>query len=271
MACFRIACLCLTVGSVGMGFGPMALAQADGSSVEAARQLFSLGLTASNEGRWGDAVSYFSRSYALAPRPSTLLNLAQAQKESGHWVDSIQSYRRFLSLVDKGPLVQRRAEAEQSIADLEAKVGRLTVHISGIHDQDRVWLGEMELAHEALGVIFSVDPGSTTVRVERGGGELVQRLISVEEGAEQEVFLEVPLVVADETSYEASDETLERSEWYRKPWVWVGAGAVIVGVVATVLWVSRSKDDGPHKGTLGGGTVVFELSDIAGVNTGGVR
>ena len=104
------------------------------SEVAAARDLFRSGVEALSAEQWEDAARDFERSFALAQRPNTLLNLATAQSELGRVVAAIESYRGYLSLSDEDD--DRRPAVEQAIAELEPRVAHVTLELDGFEEGD---------------------------------------------------------------------------------------------------------------------------------------
>jgi len=88
--------LVATLGLLGglassAGLCGAAQAQSAASETAAARELYAQGVAAAQEGRLAEAIARFERSYALAPRDATLLNLAQVQERDGRVVAAIDS------------------------------------------------------------------------------------------------------------------------------------------------------------------------------------
>lgn len=104
-------------------------ARADDDATERARTFFNAGAQAYAAARYGDAVRSFEQAYALAPRPTVLFSLAQAERkdfldrgDAGSLRRAIAHYTEYLSVVPSGG---RRPEALEAKADLEARAARL--------------------------------------------------------------------------------------------------------------------------------------------------
>src|SRR5690606_12666677 len=113
----RVAALALAVLAAVPSYAGPARAQGSESAslVGAARGLYREGVRAGGEGRWEDARSAFERSYELAPRVATLLNLAVALEHLGRFVEAIDAYRRFLARADEATLRERGEAAHAAI------------------------------------------------------------------------------------------------------------------------------------------------------------
>lgn len=99
--------------------------------VDAARVLYDAGVTAYAAGRFGAAVQAFSEAYALAPKPSVLFSLAQAERrfytaerDKKALKDAITHFRKYLDEVPQGG---RRADAVEALGELEAAAARADV------------------------------------------------------------------------------------------------------------------------------------------------
>lgn len=113
----------LLVGSFFVGsflVGGVARAQepapiADASHDAEARGLFDAGAAAYRDGRYADALDYFTRSYDLSSRPELLYNMAVSEEYLGHGADALAHFRLYLERV---PDAANRAEVEGRIASL---------------------------------------------------------------------------------------------------------------------------------------------------------
>lgn len=198
----------LLAALAALALAPRASAQS-ASELAAARSLFEEGLAAARGGRWDEARQRFERSYEIAPRPTTLLNLAGAQVQTGRLVAGAESYRRFLSEARRGREARYRRQAQQALAEVEPRLGRLIVRVEGVGEEDTILLDGVELARAALGVGVPVDPGRRTLVVRRGEADRAREIVTVAEGEEREVTLRavalrVPAAVADRTSAPAA-------------------------------------------------------------------
>ena len=256
-----------------------ALAQEEPSAEEmaAARQLFRSGLGHARAGRWEQARADFERSYETAPVPTTLLNLAGAQVETGHLRAGAESYRRFLAEATEGRAARYRDQAQRALDAVEARLAHVTVEVGGLSDNDVVRLDDDALEHGSLGESMPVDPGEHAVSVERSGGTIAEERFTLREGQERRVTLEVPAVAVPSVA-EASAATGDGGESLSvfgrgdedddgdgggvlaSPWFWTGVGAVVIGAAVVVILVATADggQEDPFQGNLGMGHVMFE-------------
>jgi len=265
----RLACTLLVWFLLGLAPSPLAAQSA--SEVAAARALFEEGVAAAGEARWPDALAAFERSYAIAPRSSTLLNLAGVQVELGRFVAASESYRRLIRDAGRGARErQLREQAEEALERLTPRLARLTLHIDGLDEDDAIVLDDAEVAHAIVGVATPVDPGFHRVVVSRSGGEIGSASLSLAEGeaSELQVILRPAgaIPAASEggvpSEREVPDGALEAGaaggDDVTLPVVLTTLGVLVVGgVVAAVLATQLPGSPSYYTGNLGDGQIRF--------------
>ncbi len=180
------------------------------SEVGAARALFEQGVAAAREARWEDALAAFERSYAIAPRASTRLNLAGAQVQLGRLVAAAESYRATIADAGSGARDRRiRDQATEALAALEPRLAHVTIEIAALRDGDVVRVDHEEVASAILGVATPMNPGAHEIEVERAGAIVGRRHVELAEGERATVAVALAM----------SADTLERA-----PVADVGAG-----------------------------------------------
>jgi tetratricopeptide (TPR) repeat protein len=87
--------------------------------LEDARALYARGKAAYDAGDYQEALSQFSRAYALHPTPALLFNMAQASRLSGagHCAEALELYERYL---ERDPAPENPAEIRDRIAQMRA-------------------------------------------------------------------------------------------------------------------------------------------------------
>lgn len=255
------------LASSALSLSPGAVASAQSSSeIGAARGLFQQGLAAAREGRWEDALAHFERSYAIAPRPTTLLNLAGAQAQTGRLVAGAESYRRFLAEARRGREARYRPQAEEALAAVEARLAHVVVRVEGLTDGDVVVLDGVELARAALGVEMPVDPGTRTLLVRRGGNDRAREVVVLAEGERREIAVDASVdltVVAERDTTAAPDAALRAdSPPADDSGLWiglgVGIGVLVAAGVALAVGLVVDAESAIYTGNLGPGTLQFE-------------
>ncbi|MCC7540652.1 MAG: hypothetical protein IT379_30835 [Deltaproteobacteria bacterium] len=155
--------------------------------------LFRQGVQAARDGRWPDALEAFSRSYALSPRPLTLMNLAGAQARTGRLLEATDGYRRFLvEATDERTRGYREAVA-RALREVEQRTPRVRLEIAGVLPTDRIAIDEREHLGNQTGAEIAVNPGEHRVVVRRGEPAMIvgRAQFSVSEG--QRTRVAVPL------------------------------------------------------------------------------
>jgi hypothetical protein len=161
---------------------PSARATPSTSAVEEARKQFHVGVEAARKGHWAEALIAFQASYALAPYPASLFNLAGAQLRTGKLLVSSANYRRFAGSTDAGISGAHRKAAETQMARIEASIPRLRIIIDGLRPDDRVLLDSKRIYSNELDHDLWLDPGSHTISLHRPGGHEEVRRIVLGEG-----------------------------------------------------------------------------------------
>lgn len=94
-------------------------AAAGADELEDARALYARGKAAYDAGDYQEALSQFSRAYALHPTPALLFNMAQASRLSGagHCAEALELYERYL---ERDPAPENPAEIRDRIAQMRS-------------------------------------------------------------------------------------------------------------------------------------------------------
>lgn len=145
--------------------GLLLLASTAAAQEPDARALFEQGVEHADQERWGEAVEYFRRSWALDERAVTAFNLAGAQLRLGRPIatlDALQDYLRFAGGRDP----RREAARELSELALEA-----IVHVDLTLDPPHATLriDGVLAAGEGARRELRLDPGEHLLRVEADG------------------------------------------------------------------------------------------------------
>lgn len=163
-----------------------------------ARENYTRGVEASSAERWMEAREAFQQAYEVAPFAPVVYNLATAQAQTGQLVEAAESYREFLRRCQSQQTPELRADAQQLLAGVTPRIGRLTLRVSGIsREVDAITLDDEALSHAVLGSAIPINPGRHDLRIVREGeGELETRQLTIDEGERRTVELSVPEYVA---------------------------------------------------------------------------
>jgi hypothetical protein len=253
----RLAWL-LTLSLAALPAGALAQSQGD---VAQARDLFQQGIEAARAERWTEARERFERSYALAERPGTLLNLAGAQAQTGQLVRAAESYRRFLAQATRGREARIAPQARRALAELEPRIAHLTVHATRAEGEVVTLDGE-ELPAAELDVSIPIDPGAHVLALVRGDSERDREAFTLTEGEEREVTLEpsIQIEVSPELAAASADRPSSGGGDDSGLWIGLGVGAAVVVIAAIVLgaYFGAEAANAPFQGNLGPGMISFE-------------
>lgn len=183
-----IAALALAAALCAPSFARTARAQ-DKSEAEAQR-LFLEGRAAVERGDYAAGCPKFEESLKIVRRAGTLLNLAQCEDHAGRLRPALDYWNEGAKQLD--PTDERLALARKRIAELEARVPKLTVSLASTAPAGVVVrVDGAPLPAAEIGAARQMDPGSHEV-VLLVPGQPEQRLpVELAEGDRKEVLLQV--------------------------------------------------------------------------------
>jgi tetratricopeptide (TPR) repeat protein len=117
----RLLVAIVVIACVATGAGQAAAQDEDGGGDEHARELFELGDSAFQDGRYEDALGYFQRAHELSGRPELVFNIGSSLERLGRTREAIDAYERFLR---ERPDAGNRTLVEDKIAVLEQSLSR---------------------------------------------------------------------------------------------------------------------------------------------------
>ena len=235
-----------------------AAAQADDTNAAAtgaARELYQRAMRAAESERWDDARRDFERSYELAPRSATLLNLAVVNVRSGHLVTAVECYRRYLARATPDERAETGTRVEQQIATLESRLARVSLSAVGLEEGDVVQLDGVDISAAAMGLDLPLDPGAHEATITRAGHACAARAFAVAEGERLDVELVLACPVIEPVDADLPPPAPEDPT----PWIILGVGggaAVVAGLVAGILVATAPPPLGPYQGNVGPGAFV---------------
>lgn len=239
-----------------------------------ARSLFEQGVELASNGRWADAADRFQRSLSLRESPVVAYNLAVARMETGRLVEASE----LLTRVEKDPAGNRKLKRQAAALqrEIEPKIATLVVSLDERAAMHEARINERPIPPAALGVPTPVDPGEIVVTLEEDGQQLWSQRLVVSPGSQQRVTIRLPprqSASGAETSPPPRESALAPSQvalpasepnpgprvaqtrpardpparddgsLWEEPWLWAGAGAVIVGAVVVGLLASGGDSD----------------------------
>jgi len=218
------------------------------------------GVEAAQHGDWELARQRFEQSYALEPRPLTLYNLAAAQEHTDKLVAARASYNAFVRKA-KAEHDKFRKLAVAAIATLDKQIPKLRIRVTGFAANTEIRIDGRSVAPAELAGEIAVDPGDHTVAVIRDGETAAQRALRLARGAHEDVALvappppaPVPPTTPKPIAEPAPAKPVPERSVLASPWLWVVAGAVVLGAAGAGYYEYRQPGD-PTKGTLGPGVL----------------
>jgi tetratricopeptide (TPR) repeat protein len=202
-----------------------------------AQGLLGEGTALYEKGEYTAALEKFQAAYSAYSSPKIWFNIGQANRDLGRPVEALEAFQRFLDGVpDASP--EDKADAQASVAELQKKLGQLTVvceTAGAALSVDGRALGPAPIA-KPLWVV----PGAHQVTALQKGAAPVVESAEVAAGGTATVVLKIgqlavlpppPLVEAVTTT--PPPET-SRGWWLGRTWTWVAAGSTVVLAGAAV-------------------------------------
>ena len=146
-----------------------------------ASRLFQDGRAAFAQADYERASSFFEQSYQLDPALGTLLNLAVCEEKLGKLRSALAHLEQARDSADAAD--RRRPLVEERIAQLDARIPRLTVQRSpAMNDNVAISLDQRELAPAEIGATMRIDPGRHILDCTGPRGERCTNVFSLKEG-----------------------------------------------------------------------------------------
>jgi hypothetical protein len=242
-------------------------ARADEATAEA---LFQAGKGLMDQKKYAEACPKLEASFKLGPAVGTMLNLADCHEKEGklaqawgNWGDARDQAKRE----NDKPRMELAARRQK---ELDPRVPKLTVNVTGAVNGLDVYRDELQLESAMLGVPLPVDPGVHIVTLRRGKSVMREKKVEIAEKATDEVTIDatgIPVAPPEEqngASGGTKSETKPKVVMVRKSKGMMAGGIVLASVGGVTTLISL-----PVFGaSIGGGAVVLLLG--AGMTTGGI-
>jgi hypothetical protein len=173
-----------------------AMAQSDEQRA-GARELATEGLAAFEAQNYQGAVELFRKAESLVHAPPHLLYLARAHSKLGQYVKAREAYLRVINeqLPSSAPPAFRTAQSDaaQELAQVEPKIGRLSVKVEGAEGVNDlvVTVDGVAMATVLLGTAQPADPGEHTVEASATGYRAEPQKITLAEAERGSVTLKL--------------------------------------------------------------------------------
>jgi len=235
-------------------FSTTALAEPTAADRATARTLAQEGQQALESKNYAVAIDKFGRADSLVHAPTLLLGLARAQAGIGKLVEAQESYNRIIrdGVAPGAPRSWAKAldDANKEVTALPTRLPWVTITVLGPTNPDVV-IDSTPIPAASLGVKRPVNPGSHTVRVSAEGYVPTEKAITLSEGQNLNVNLELDpsptdSALAAKKGAAAGDTTSSSSADARNYVAYgalgVGGAGIIVGSVAGVLAIRKKSE-----------------------------
>ena len=257
-----------------VGFSTVAAAQDGAHSSAAARSLFDEGIACADSADWTCAADRFERAYALRASPVIGSNLGVALMHLDRLVEAAETLRAVIRDASATPALV--ADAQRQIAQLEARVGRVTIRVEGPLDEVTLAMDGHAIASMLIGVAMPADPGEHRIEARRRGETVALATTHVDPAAAVEVALAIPAlppeleapaisvalampVIAPPTMPMPMDDAIARPVHHVEPWeewwFWTIVGVVVavgIGITVGVVAAPGATLPGGSLGTIDG-------------------
>ena len=143
---------------------------------------FKEGMAAIKGENYPAALTAFEKSYKLAPKAALLFNIAMCEKALYRYVDSITTFRRFLSESGDKIKPELKAQSEQAVQEMLTLIG--TLKLLDAPDEAEVFVDGKSIGKTPFKEGVLLDPGQHSVRVKANGFKPMTTEVTVASGAE---------------------------------------------------------------------------------------
>lgn len=239
---------------------PCGAEEADESAVQRARELFREGVALSDQEQWEAAAERFEQALELRDAPAIRYNLAATLVQLRRDLEAVENLEAVVE--SSASTEELRAQSRTLLAELEPRLGTLSVRTEGLEDATLTLDGEA-LAADQLGNPVRVSAGPHVVAAVLEGEEVAREEVRVAEGGSESVTLTYRPPIED-SIIEAVEEPVEQPsgtplirDW--RLWVGVGVGAAVV-VTAVVVGIAVGVGGGiedPIRGNMDPGVLTW--------------
>lgn len=239
------------------------VAYADDATAEA---LFQAGKGLMDQKKYAEACPKLEASYKLDPAVGTMLNLADCHEKEGKLAKAWGNWGEARDQAKRENDKARMDLAARRQKELEPRVPKLTVKVTGSVEGLAVYRDELQLESVMIGVPLPVDPGAHVITLRRGNSVLRDKKVEIAEKSTDEVTI-------DATGIPTAPPEVHNGHFGGpKPemvMVRKSKGLMAGGIVlSTVGGLTTMMSLPVFYASTGGGAAVFLLG--AGMTTGGI-
>jgi hypothetical protein len=212
-------------------------------------------------GRDADALKKLQGASDLDPTPRSAAQLGLCLQALGRWSDADGKLAEAISATDDPWIRKNRATLKDSLETVKTHVAR--VEVLGQPVGAEVFVNGRRVGTLPLADAVPVNEGLVDIEVRAAGFENEQRTVTMVGGAYQSLVVRLksvanaqvtaPAGVPDHSggaiglSAKSQDSSREEPRpLLKRPWFWIGVGAVVVGAVAAAVVLSAPGDKSPR-------------------------
>lgn len=157
------------------------------------------GVQAFDDGRYGEAVDYFTRAESIVHAPPHLLYIARAEVELGHFVRAREAYLKIVheEIDETAPRAFQDAQqqARRELPLLEPRIPAVIVTVTAPEGAPvELFRDDVKLPAALLGIAIPTDPGSHEFRASAPGYADSSTRVTLSEGQQQTIELRLSKV-----------------------------------------------------------------------------
>lgn len=181
------------------------------------RELFERGVELFATEEYEAALDAFQQAYELEPSGPVLYNIAMCQMALLRYVESIDTFNRYLELAGADVDDERRAEIDASIVEMEARLGEVRLSVEPPSDVE-VIIDDESVPQEYWSRL-RIRAGRHAIRVTAPRFLEETRQVDIPSGG----VTEITIVLQPDPAF------VERTPIVRRWWFWTIIGVVVVG------------------------------------------
>jgi hypothetical protein len=213
-----------------------------------AQALIDQGVELRRQGKDDEALKVFEEAQRISPSPRGLGQLGLAEQATGRWAEADRDLNAALLQTNDAWVLKSQAVLQEALGEIARHVG--SVRLAGSPSGASVYINDKLVG--TLPLDQRVTAGEVLVRVAAEGYVPLERKVAVEAGKKAAAQFDLPVArqgtaapalvarAPREEAPAAPPPTQESAPLYKRPAVWIVAGAVVVlGAVALALTVGR--------------------------------
>jgi hypothetical protein len=249
------------------------------ADIATAREMFREGARLAAEEKWAEALDAYQRSMALRPSNLTRYSIAVVQERMGKLIEAMENLREFISSDHDTTTRRYVPAAEETLQNLEGRIGRVKVVIPGNPRGAQVKIDDDVLPQAAIGIFRPTDPGHRRVEARVPGYARFVKEVNVQEGASIEVVVRLAPPGAEEGDEDVPPSSAAESQGGSQKTTGMiltigGAGVFVAGLGVGIYGYSKAKSaetsDSPEADTARTTALIGDIGMGVGLVAAGV-